>query len=87
MAWHARVGRSDGLKRRDIFWMGAEDLVVPLTKLESGKVVRCVIQENSSGDSGGCKKGRVGGCIVGYEIGWVVGRREIADGADGADGE
>ena len=47
----------------------------------------CVVQGNSSGDSGCYKKGRVSGKIVCYEIGWVVGQREIADGADGADGD
>ena len=63
MAWHGRVGRLDELKRRDRSWMGAEDLVVPLTELESGKVFVvlatvtfcCVLQGNSSGDIGGCK--------------------------------
>ena len=47
----------------------------------------CVVQGNSSGDSGGYKKGRVSGKIVGYELEWVVGPREIVDGADDADGD
>ena len=63
VARHGRVVRTDGLKRRDRLWMGAEDLVVPLTELESGKVFVvlatvtfcCVLQGNSSGDIGGCK--------------------------------
>ena len=63
VARHGRVVRSDRLKRRDRFWMSAEDLVVPLTELESGKVFVvlatvtfcCVLQGNSSGDIGGCK--------------------------------
>ena len=63
VARHGRVVRSDRLKRGDRLWMGAEDLVVPLTELESGKVFVvlatvtfcCVLQGNSSGDIGGCK--------------------------------
>ena len=34
MTWHGRVGRSDELKRWDRFWMGAEDLVIPLIELD-----------------------------------------------------